>query len=85
MKLPSFIKQNVHSRFEFTPRYYDERKERIEQIKAKYNGEHSTEATRARLHGSFKKNAKSKAKKSNLTLFFIIFGLMSLAWYYLYR
>ncbi len=85
MKIPSFIQLNTYSRFEFKPRYYDERKERLEQIKKKYAGEHSTEATRERISGSFKKSSKSKGSSTNGRLIIIIAGLSFLAWYLLYR
>ena len=84
MKLPSFIPLNSYQRFRFTPRYYDERKERIEQLEQKYHGEHSTEATRERLKGSFKKTSKTKGSTTNIRLIAIIAGLSFLAWYLLY-
>ena len=81
MKLPSFIPLNPYNRFKFTPRYYDERKERLDQLEEKYHGEHSTEATRERLKGSFKKTTKGKASsKTNRNLAIIIVGLSLLAY-----
>ncbi|MEN8137447.1 MAG: hypothetical protein ABFR62_03365 [Bacteroidota bacterium] len=85
MKLPSFIKLNSYKRFDFQPRYYDERKERLERIKAKYKGENSPEATKERIRGSFKKSSKRKTGSSNIRLLLIIAGLLFLAWYFLYK
>lgn len=85
MKLPSFIPINPYSRFKFKPRYYDERKERLEQLEEKYHGEHSVEATRERLKGSFKKTSKAKGGSTNMRLLALIFGLSFLAWYLLFR
>lgn len=84
------MKINSHSRFEYRPRYYDERKERLEQIKAKYSGEHSKEHTRERIKGSFKnatiKNSfMRRGASSNITLLAIVVGLSALAWYFLYK
>jgi len=85
MKLPSFIPLNPYNRFKFTPRYYSESKERIEQLEKKYHGEHSTEATRERLKGSFKKTSKTKGSTTNMRLLGIIAGLSFIAWYLLFR
>ncbi len=85
MKLPSFIPLNPYSRFKFTPRYYDERRERREQLEEKYHGEHSAEATRDRLKGSFKKPTKTKGSTTNIRLIAIISILSFIAWYLLFR
>lgn len=85
MKLPSFIPLNSYSRFKFMPRYYDETKERIEQLEQKYHGEHSTEATRERLKGSFKKPTKVRGGTTNMRLIAIIAGLTFIAWYLIFR
>ena len=39
MKLKFFSKVNTHKRFNFTPRIYDERRERIEAMVSKYKDE----------------------------------------------
>ncbi|MFT7156541.1 MAG: hypothetical protein ACI8Q1_001556 [Parvicella sp.] len=63
MRMPQFSKINKHRRFNYTPMYYDEQKEelqeRIEQAKIKY---HQTEATddlvrKERMKSAFKKSA----------------------------
>lgn len=85
MRIPSFIKINNYNRFEFTPRYYDERKERIEQLEEKYGHKDSPEATRIRLKGSFKKGQKRSSNKSTtIRLLLIVAGLSYLAWSFLY-
>jgi hypothetical protein len=88
MRLPSFMKINAYNRFEFKPRYYDARKERLEQIKAKYNNEDSTEAVKERIRGTFdRKLAQSRRKSSNKSssartvLIFVV--LVAIAYYFL--
>lgn len=85
MKLPSFIPLNPYNRFKFTPRYYDERKERLSQLEDKYHGEHSVDATRDRLKGSFKKTSKSKGGTTNIRLLLLIAVMSFVAWYWLLR
>ena len=90
MKLPSFMKINSHSRFEIRPRYYDERKERLEHLEKKYHGEHSRESAEARMKGSFRgssmrNSSMKRTSSSNLTLLAIIVCLSLLAWYFLYK
>jgi len=80
-----FIPLNSYQRFKFKPRYYDERKERLEQLEEKYHGKHSTEATRERLKGSFKRTSKAKKSNTNMRLIVIIAGLSFLAWYLLFK
>ena len=53
MRLPTLFKQHKNKTFGFKPRYYDERKERLEQLYEKHHG--AKEATS--IKGSFKKRA----------------------------
>lgn len=85
MKLPSFIKQNSYNRFQFKPRYYDERKERLKQLEEKYNGENSNKAINLRIKGSFKKNKTTKYKNTNVLVLMIFSFLVCIAWFYLYK
>lgn len=88
MKIPSFMKINQHTRFEFTPRYYDERKERLESIKAKYSGNSSEEEFQERIKGSFKQSAKTNTKKgskTNTRLIMIIAILSYLSWTFIIK
>ncbi|PTM03902.1 MAG: hypothetical protein DA405_09075 [Bacteroidetes bacterium] len=85
-KLPSFIKQNRHKAFEFKPRYYDERQERLDKLKRKYerekqikktNGEHMRE----NLSNSWQDARQTKVNSSNRMLMVIILALLSITYY----
>lgn len=86
------FKTREHYVFDYKPRYYDERKERLEQLKEKYSGEkiNSTEeAPSITFEKNNLKNAwrKSKTSASNrkqtLLLAFIISLLFGIAAYVL--
>ncbi len=83
-KLPSFIKQNSHRRFEFKPRYYNERKERLDEIKKKYEGVNPskaiTETMREKMQMKWREERKSSARNSNFRLVAII-GVLFLLTY----
>lgn len=92
-KLPSFIRQNKHKSFEFKPRYYDENKERIDELRKKYHKTESTansqgsESLRAAMQEKWSSNRAAKVQSSNRRLLLIIGGLFALAYYlmrYLY-
>lgn len=86
-KLPSFIKQNKHKSFEFKPRYYDERKERIEDLRRKYGQKESSnskadrERLREDLSTKWHGNRQTKVNSSNRTLLLIIVALLALTYY----
>lgn len=85
-KLPSFIRQNKYKTFEFKPRYYDERKERIEELRKKYGEEvkqgkpKGGEHLRGELSARWRDNRQTKVKSSNRTLFLIIISLLALTY-----
>jgi len=61
-RLPSFMKINRIRRFDFKPRYYDERKERLDHLKKKYNDEGEKEVEfRDRLQESWSNRHKPQA------------------------
>lgn len=86
-KLPSFIRQNKHKTFEFKPRYYSESKERIEELRKKYqrqneggkpkNGEH----LRGELSNAWRDNRNTTVKSSNKTLLLIIVALCAITYH----
>lgn len=85
-KLPSFIRQNKHKTFEFKPRYYSESKERIEELRKKYqrqnegkpkNGEH----LRGELSTAWRDNRNTTVKSSNKTLLLIIVALCAITYH----
>lgn len=63
----NFFKPRTHYEFNYKPRYYDERKERLEQLKNKYDSENNPEldeTTRIRLTKNNLKSDWIRAKKS---------------------
>lgn len=87
-KLPSFIRQNKHKTFEFKPRYYDESKERIAELRKKYHGDSEasegkgrSDFSRGELSQAWRDNRQTKVKSSNRTLLLIITGLLALTYY----
>ncbi len=86
-KLPSFIKQNKHKSFEFKPRYYDERKERIEELRKKYGKSEAKdpkaekERFRENLSSRWQDTRQTKVNSSNRTLLLIIVALLALTYY----
>lgn len=85
-KLPSFIKQNRHKSFDFKPRYYSERKERLEEIKRKYEKEKLTPeaksaSLRQDLSSSWQDARQTKVNSSNRMLMLIILALISITYY----
>jgi len=56
MRLPTLFKQNKNKSFGYKPRYYDERKERLERLHEKHHG--AKDATS--IKGSFKRRSSFK-------------------------
>ena len=85
----SAFKSRKHYVFDYKPRYYDERKERIENLKKKYSGGNDTDSTRITFSKSNLRNEWSKAKKpavdrrTTLRLAIIITILVGIATYIL--
>ncbi|MFD1292696.1 hypothetical protein ACFQ5N_02515 [Lutibacter holmesii] len=85
------FKPRAHYVFDYKPRYYDERKERLQKLEQEHHGEGGldTEATRIRLTKNNLKNDWVKNKKSatdrstTLRLALIIAALVGLAAYIL--
>ena len=67
-KLPSFFKVPTSKSFSFKPRYYDERKERHENIKKNINI-------------SFKKKQTKKKEKGRITRIILLIIILSLLAY----
>ena len=85
------FKPRAHYIFDYKPRYYNERKERLQNLEEKYHGdsENTTESPRMSLSKNNLKNdwVKSKRsatdKSSNLRLAIIIAILVGIAAYIL--
>lgn len=74
-KLPTIFKQQGSRGFEFKPRYYDERKERLEELKRQYSGDpamRNPEILRDRLSAKWRAGRQGKVRSSNFRLFGII-------------
>jgi len=54
--MPSFFKLNRNKKYNYLPRYYDEKKERLENLKKKYQGEEVS--AEHRIRGKFKRPEK---------------------------
>jgi len=85
--MPSFFKLNKNKSFSYTPRYYDERKERLENLKKQYADEDQSSAE-IRMRGKFKRPQRNKIPGlfSGATLrTFLILGILVLIVYYLLK
>lgn len=82
-KLPSVFKHSGPRSFNFKPRYYDERKERIEELKKKYEGREVpvySESLRARINDNWRAERTKSERSSNMRLVAII-GILFLIAY----
>ncbi len=84
-KLPTIFKQRKTRSFDFKPRYYDERKERIEELKKKYNnnadGQSKSRADfRYEMSSEWRGMRSGNIKNSNSRLFAIIVVLTLLTY-----
>lgn len=88
-KLPSLFKQNSAKPFGFKPRYYDARKERLEDMRRKYqedkasgNGLSSNMKGefRARMHQEWSSHRSKSNFNANLRLILILGLLFAIAW-----
>lgn len=90
-KIPSFFKTKKPNQFYFEPRYYNERKEKMQQRyeriakeldQEKSNEKTSSEVFRSTLRESWGANRKRKAGINYKVMFYIVI-LSGLAYYYL--
>lgn len=90
-----FIKVNRHKKFSYTPRYYDERKERLDRLIEKYE-EDDTEKVdkqsaeyrariKQRIEQSWEMNSStaSKARSANVRLIIILAALLLMTYFIL--
>ena len=91
MRLPSFFKTRSIKQFEFTPRYYNETKEAMEERKARIKAElnrdsnasaYNTDHLRGNLKQQWKsnKNTTTFTQKSNTRILVILAALIGLAY-----
>lgn len=75
MKLPTLFKQKGNKSYNYTPRYYDERKERLEEIKSKHERRGDREYFEGYRRKSFRddwKTTRSSQNSSQSRLRFIV-------------
>ncbi|MFD0964023.1 hypothetical protein [Pseudofulvibacter geojedonensis] len=81
MRLPTLFKQNKNKSFGYTPRYYDERKERLQKLHEKHHGT----TTESNIKGSFRRSSfrddwravnKEKDQKQSQSRLLVIIALL---------
>ncbi|HLV42966.1 MAG TPA: hypothetical protein VKY37_11855 [Brumimicrobium sp.] len=77
------MKVNKNKRFDFTPRFYDERKERIQSIQKAYSDENSTTTEqqarlRDKMHTAWQveKSYGKQSRSANIRLIIILVALL---------
>lgn len=88
-----FMKVNKHKRFDYTPRYYDERKERLDKLIQKHQKDADSdidkEKHRARLRQRIADNwdnnaaSASASRSANLRLIVILIALLAMVYFIL--
>ncbi|MBL7472160.1 hypothetical protein [Robertkochia sediminum] len=64
MKLPTLFKQRGNKTYGYTPRYYDERKERLEELKKKNQPRSDEDYFNGYRRKSFREDWKTQRKSS---------------------
>ncbi|WP_224490038.1 hypothetical protein [Robertkochia flava] len=64
MKLPSLFKQRGNKTYSYTPRYYDERKERLEELKRKKEAHSDEDYFKGYRRKSFREDWKAQRRSS---------------------
>ncbi|MGB5819347.1 MAG: hypothetical protein WBG90_07660 [Saonia sp.] len=85
MRLPTLFKQNRNKSYNYTPRYYDERKERIENLRKEKAAKSNTEYFQGSRRKSFRedwKAVKSMDRSRNSQLRFVIILIFLLIFAY---
>ena len=91
--LPSFFRIGDHRRFNFTPRYYDEQKEdleqRIRQIESEMGVNHGEayvpKIRKGQMGNYMRKKRRVHNKQANIRLVIIVLFLILAAWFLFYR
>ncbi len=74
-----------NNKFDYKPRYYDPRKERLEQIKEKYENP-ERKLIEERIRGQFKRRAsKRKVVSATLMRFLLILGILIALTYVVFK
>ncbi len=79
-----FFKTQKNKRFEIKPRYYDERKEKLEELIGKHESDENADKrlSRGSLRQQWDQRSyyHSERKKTSKRLIFIILALLFIAW-----
>lgn len=91
-KIPSFFKNKKPNQFHFEPRYYSERKEKMEErykrIERELEKEKSTTSDSTSFRTNLRDNWESQRRRSsglNYRMMIYIVVMFALAYYYLFR
>jgi hypothetical protein len=82
-KLPSFFKTHSHKQFEMPTRYYDARKERIQNLVEKANKKSKGEFSKGDFSQSWRKKSTTSSGFSTFRVLLIIAILCFIAYYIL--
>jgi hypothetical protein len=90
MRLPTIFKQNQNKSFDYTPRYYDERKERLEKLYKKHHGDKPAESKetfvrRETFRDSWYRRKHEKTNRSARIRTMLIAGSLVAIVYKLYK
>lgn len=89
-RLPSIFRQSRNKSFDFKPRYYDERKERMEELKRKYEGggedrQKTSSAFRGSMSSQWHQSRKRGSTGSSIRLVAIMAILFLITYLILFR
>jgi hypothetical protein len=82
----SFFRTPTPRQFSFRPRYYDERKEQLNQIRARYSGREEKDSAekvkeRIAMRWGRRMDQKTRKKSSTLTLLIYLLIIALLVWF----
>ena len=82
-KLPSFIKTSTNRQFQMQTRYYNERKERIQEARAKAETKNNGGIEKGYFSNAWRKKPSSPQRSSSLRVLIIIATLSLVAYWIL--
>lgn len=81
----TFFKQNKNKRYNYTPRYYDERKERMDNLKKKHglieDDNEGKRFNRTNFRDEWSQNSKIQTNKNTRIRFLVILAFLMTAAY----
>lgn len=82
-KLPSFFKSHRAKQFEFKPRFYDARKERIEELRKKYAKSDESNASRQDFRREWERHKPVRGNSSSSFRLLLIIVVLTLGAMYI--